>query len=117
MEDALHNVTLLFDSWKRIQQTVSSPKNQELVWTADELNSNLEAIEQDLDDLDEALNAAQVNPHKFNLSASEMNSRRSFLTEARNKIQTMRNTMANPPALRRGFQSYGVSQDILQLYQ
>lgn len=117
MEDALHNVTLLFDSWKRIQQTVSSPKNQELVWTADELNSNLEAIEQDLDDLDEALNAAQANPHKFNLSASEMNSRRSFLTEARNKIQTMRNTMANPPALRRGFQSYGVSQDILQLYQ
>lgn len=98
MEDALENASSLFDSWKRIQQTVSSPKNQELLWTADELNSSLEAIEQDLDDLDEAFSVSQANPSKFNLTAADLNSRRSFLTQARNKIQSIRNTMANPPA-------------------
>ncbi|CDH51520.1 syntaxin-6 [Lichtheimia corymbifera JMRC:FSU:9682] len=98
VEDALENASSLFDSWKRIQQTVSSPKNQELLWTADELNSSLEAIEQDLDDLDEAFSVSQANPSKFNLTAADLNSRRSFLTQARNKIQSIRNTMANPPA-------------------
>ena len=94
----MDNASVLFDSWKRIQQTVSSPKNQELLWTADELTSCLEAIEQDLDDLDEAFAVSQANPGKFNLNASELNSRRSFLTESRNKIQSIRNIMANPPA-------------------
>ncbi|KAI9266686.1 t-SNARE [Phascolomyces articulosus] len=101
VEDALNNASVLFDSWKRIQQTVSSPKNQELLWTADELNSCLEAIEQDLDDLDEAFAVSQANPGKFNLNASELNLRRSFLAESRNKIQSIRNTMANPPAKNR----------------
>ncbi|EIE81770.1 hypothetical protein RO3G_06475 [Rhizopus delemar RA 99-880] len=68
VEDNLSNATNLFESWKRIQQTVSSPKNQELLWTADELNSTLEAIEQDLDDLHEALHISQANPSQFNLT-------------------------------------------------
>ncbi|KAI9478183.1 MAG: t-SNARE [Benjaminiella poitrasii] len=98
VEDALVNATNLFESWKRIQQTVSSPRNQELLWTADELNSSLEAIEQDIEDLEEALQAAQHNPSQFNLTAKDLNSRKSFLTQSRNTIQNMRNTMANPPS-------------------
>ncbi|KAG0173199.1 Syntaxin-6 [Apophysomyces sp. BC1034] len=98
VEEALVNASTLFDSWKRIQQTVSSPRNQELVWTSDELNASLEAIEQDLDDLDEAFAACQANPNQFHLTAAEMNSRHAFLTESRNTLQRMRNTMANPPA-------------------
>ncbi|KAI9317938.1 t-SNARE [Dichotomocladium elegans] len=101
VEDALENATSLFDSWKRIQQTVSSPKNQELLWAADELTSALEAIEQDLDDLDVAFDASQANPSKFRLTAADLNSRRTFLTESRNTLQTIRNTMANPPAKKR----------------
>ncbi|ORZ03441.1 t-SNARE [Syncephalastrum racemosum] len=100
VQEQLENASTLFDSWKRIQQTVASPSNQELVWTADELHSSLEAIEQDLDDLDEAFSVSQSNPEKFNLSTSELNSRRSFLAQARNSIQKMRNTMANPPKRR-----------------
>lgn len=91
------NAFSLFDSWKRIQQTVSSPKNQELLWTADELNSTLEAIEQDIEDLQEALQAAQHNPSQFNLSVKEMNARKKFLDNSRNSIQTIRKTLANPP--------------------
>ncbi|KAG1500314.1 hypothetical protein G6F47_002331 [Rhizopus delemar] len=98
VEDNLSNATNLFESWKRIQQTVSSPKNQELLWTADELNSTLEAIEQDLDDLHEALHISQANPSQFNLTSNDLNSRRQFLDKSRNLIQSIRYTLANPPA-------------------
>ncbi|KAI8090921.1 syntaxin 6, N-terminal-domain-containing protein [Gilbertella persicaria] len=80
VEDTLVNASNLFESWKRIQQTVSSPKNQELLWTADELNSTLEAIEQDIEDLEEALLASQENPQQFNLTTKDLNTRKKFLT-------------------------------------
>lgn len=98
VEEALINASNLFESWKRIQQTVSSPKNQELLWTADELNSTLEAIEQDIEDLEEALQAAQYNPSQFNLTAKDLNARKKFLDTSRNSIQNIRNTLANPPS-------------------
>ncbi|KAI7905925.1 t-SNARE [Cokeromyces recurvatus] len=98
VEDALVNATNLFESWKRIQQTVSSPRNQELLWTADELNSSLEAIELDIEDLEEALQAAQQNPSQFNLTVNDLNNRKSFLTQSRNTIHNMRKIMANPPS-------------------
>lgn len=88
----------MFESWKRIQQTVSSPKNQELLWTADELNSTLEAIEQDIEDLQEALQAAQNNPAQFHLTAKDLNARKKFLDNSRNTIQSIRRTLANPPS-------------------
>ncbi|KAI8327886.1 t-SNARE [Blakeslea trispora] len=97
VEDTLADANNLFESWKRIQQTVSSPRNQELVWTADELNSTLEAVEQDIEDLEEALQASQNNPQQFNLTAKDLNARKKFLTQSRNTIQSIRKTLANPP--------------------
>ncbi|ORZ14686.1 t-SNARE [Absidia repens] len=70
VKDSLTNANNLYESWKRIRQTVKSANNQELLWTADELSSSLDAIEQDLDDLDEALTAAKANPQQFQLSTS-----------------------------------------------
>ncbi|KAI8086155.1 t-SNARE [Halteromyces radiatus] len=96
VKESLVNADNLYSSWKRIRQTVKSPQNQELLWTADELESCLEAIEQDLDDLDEALAAAKLNPQQFHLSANDLNTRQLFLIQSRNTIQSIRNTMANP---------------------
>lgn len=103
MEESLVNASNLFESWKRIQQTVSSPKNQELLWTADELNSTIEAIEQDIEDLQEALQAAQNNPLQFQLTAKELNSRKKFLDNSRNTIHSIRKTLDNPPNKKVGY--------------
>ncbi|KAL0084972.1 t-SNARE [Phycomyces blakesleeanus] len=116
VSDALVNANTLYASWKRIQQTVSSPQNQELLWTADELTSSLEAIEQDLDDLEEAFAACQANPNQFNLTAAEMNNRRTFLTKSRKSIQTIRNTLSNPPK-RSKSKGYASSPDTSNPYQ
>ncbi|OBZ90863.1 Syntaxin-6 [Choanephora cucurbitarum] len=100
VEDTLADANNLFESWKRIQQTVSSPKNQELLWTADELNSTLESAEQDIEDLEEALQVSQDNPQQFNLTAKDLNARKKFLVQSRNTIQSIRKTLANPPSKR-----------------
>ncbi|KAL7317646.1 hypothetical protein PS15m_003974 [Mucor circinelloides] len=117
VEESLVNANNLFESWKRIQQTVSSPKNQELLWTADELNSALEAIEQDIEDLEEALQAAQQNPQQFNLSAKDMNLRKKFLNTSRNNIQVIRNTLANPPSKKQYSPSSSQSPNGASSYQ
>ncbi|KAI9302548.1 t-SNARE [Cunninghamella echinulata] len=98
VKEGLANADTLFSSWKRIQQTVKSPTNQELLWTADELIACIDAIEQDLDDLDDALSVAKANPQQFKLSAKELNSRQSFIAQSRNNIQSIRNTVSNPPS-------------------
>lgn len=97
VKESLDNADNLFSSWKRIQQTVKSPNNQELLWTAEELTSCLDAVEQDLDDLDEALSAAKANPEQFHLSTHILNTRQQFIAQSRNTIQSIRNIMVNPP--------------------
>ncbi|KAI8981506.1 t-SNARE [Pilobolus umbonatus] len=87
VEDSLVDATTLFESWKRIQQTVSSPQNQELLWTADELHSSLENIEQDLEDLEEAFSISQKDPSQFNLSKQDIKNRRQFLNQSHNKLK------------------------------
>lgn len=53
---SLANAVTLFQSWNRIYSTASSTTNEELVWTADELKTAIEGIEQDLEDLEETIN-------------------------------------------------------------
>ncbi|KAH8555393.1 syntaxin 6, N-terminal-domain-containing protein, partial [Umbelopsis sp. PMI_123] len=89
VEGSLDNATALFDSWKRIYNTVSSPSNEELMWTADELSSALEAISQDLDDLQESIAAVEKRPDAFNLTSSEVQARNNFITRTRNAVREM----------------------------
>jgi hypothetical protein len=97
VEGSLDNATALFDSWKRIYNTVSSPSNEELMWTADELSSALEAISQDLDDLQESIAAVEKRPDAFNLTSSEVQARNNFITRTRNAVREMVDTIRNPP--------------------
>ncbi|KAF9389287.1 hypothetical protein CPC16_005914 [Podila verticillata] len=51
---SLSNASALYESYKRILQTVTSAQNEELVKTKEELLQILVNIEQDLEDLDDA---------------------------------------------------------------
>ncbi|RUS20265.1 t-SNARE [Endogone sp. FLAS-F59071] len=104
VEVSLSNAVTLFQSWNRIYSTASSTTNEELVWTADELKTAIEGIEQDLEDLEETINillflshVADQNPEHFSLSANELSSRRQFVTRTRETIRDMQATLANPP--------------------
>ncbi|KAI7866351.1 t-SNARE [Spinellus fusiger] len=93
VEEALVNADVLFTSWQRIQRTVQSSENQELVWAADELRLALEGIAMDLGDLEAAFKALQANPVKFGVSTKELQSRRTFLNQAQKTVATMQQTI------------------------
>ncbi|KAI8983932.1 syntaxin 6, N-terminal-domain-containing protein [Mycotypha africana] len=111
VETQLSNAHNLFESWKRIQQTVSSPQNQELLWTAEELNAAIEGIDQDLDDLDEALQAASQNPSQFHLTAQDLNQRGKFIKQSRSFTRNIRHTLANPPSKKKTNNPYDSSYE------
>ncbi|KAI8344425.1 t-SNARE [Chlamydoabsidia padenii] len=103
VKESLVNADNLYSSWKRIRQTVKSANNQELLRTAEELTSCLDAMEQDLDDLDEALTAAKANPQHFHLSTHVLNTRQHFIAQSRNTIESIRNAMINLPFKQQGY--------------
>ncbi|KAG0344651.1 Syntaxin-10 [Podila humilis] len=93
---SLSNASTLYESWKRILQTVTSVENEELVKTKEELNHILANIEQDLEDLDDAVRAVIDNPQRFNLTTRESNARKQFVDQTRRKVQDMKVALEKP---------------------
>ncbi|KAF9964242.1 hypothetical protein BGZ70_006729 [Mortierella alpina] len=93
---SLGNASTLFESWKRIVQTVTSADNEELLKTKEELTQILSNIEQDLEDLDDAVKAVIESPQRFNLTTRESNARKQFVDQTRRKVQDMKTTLDKP---------------------
>ncbi|KAG0198654.1 hypothetical protein BGX28_007906 [Mortierella sp. GBA30] len=93
---SLSNASTLFESWKRIVQTVTSADNEELIKTKEELIQILSNIQQDLEDLDDAVKAVIENPQRFNLTTRESNARKQFVDQTRRKVQDMITTLDKP---------------------
>ncbi|KAF9351334.1 hypothetical protein BGX34_000646, partial [Mortierella sp. NVP85] len=93
---SLSNASTLFESWRRILQTVTSAENEELLKTKEELLQIINTIDQDLEDLDDAVKAIIENPQKFNLTTRESNARKQFVDQTRRKVQDMRATLEKP---------------------
>ncbi|KAF8984846.1 hypothetical protein BGZ46_006788 [Entomortierella lignicola] len=92
----LNNASTLYASWKRILQTVTSADNEELVKTKEELLQIINNVEQDLEDLDDAVKAVIENPQRFNLTTRESNARKQFVDQTRRKIQDMKAALEKP---------------------
>ncbi|KAF9124604.1 hypothetical protein BGW39_008090 [Mortierella sp. 14UC] len=93
---SLSSASTLFESWKRILQTVTSAQNEELLKTKEELLQILGNIEQDLEDLDDAVRAVIDNPSRFNLTTRESNARKQFVDQTRRKVQDMKTRLEQP---------------------
>ncbi|KAF9926896.1 hypothetical protein FBU30_003617 [Linnemannia zychae] len=96
VQSSLANATTLFESWKRILQTVTSAQNEELLKTKEELLQILSNIDLDLQDLDDAVRAVIENPARFNLTTRESNARKQFVDQTRRKVQDMRTKLEQP---------------------
>lgn len=96
MESSISNAQVLFDSWRRISQTVTSPNNQELQWAADELRGTLAAMETDLDDLQETISVVENEPVKFGLTDGDVQTRRNFIAQTRTRVDKMREAIDRP---------------------
>lgn len=73
--------------------TPVSPK-EELEWTSTELRNALRSIEWDLEDLEETIGIVEKNPKKFRIDSAELRSRRTFISQTKEEVQSMKNHLS-----------------------
>lgn len=84
---------ILYSSWARILRSAKDPEtSEELANATSELTGCLSGIEADLDDLDDTIKAVELNPRRFPVTASELQSRREFVQKTRKIVQAMRDS-------------------------
>eukprot|EP00999_Lentomonas_sp_LEN2_P001777 NODE_288_length_1715_cov_36.452771_g259_i0.p1 GENE.NODE_288_length_1715_cov_36.452771_g259_i0~~NODE_288_length_1715_cov_36.452771_g259_i0.p1 ORF type:complete len:255 (-),score=45.26 NODE_288_length_1715_cov_36.452771_g259_i0:304-1068(-) len=93
VEQAMLTIEQLYKNWKALLQKTNTSQNQEFKWTVDELNTSLKNVEWDLQDLDETISIVESNPHKFQLDPSELNAQKKFITNTRDRTNSIRNDM------------------------
>ncbi|OXB61195.1 hypothetical protein ASZ78_007181 [Callipepla squamata] len=110
VQKAVNTAQGLFQRWTELLQDPSIATREEIDWTTNELRNNLRSIEWDLEDLDETINIlsgalwdsltpllriVEANPRKFNLDATELGIRKSFITSTRQVVREMKDQMSN----------------------
>jgi chromosome segregation ATPase len=110
----LEQATLLLESHKRIAAT-SAPDSAELLQTLEDFDAAIGDIEQDIQDLEDAVAAVSGQPDKYNLTASEVERRRGFIRNTKEEVERLqasirppkRNPFADPDEQ----QEYGTAED------
>ncbi|KFV80094.1 Syntaxin-6, partial [Struthio camelus australis] len=111
VQKAVNTAQGLFQRWTELLQDPSIATREEIDWTTNELRNNLRSIEWDLEDLDETINIlfallvpdsltcspriVEANPRKFNLDATELGIRKTFITSTRQVVREMKDQMSN----------------------
>ncbi|GBC00502.1 hypothetical protein RclHR1_03880012 [Rhizophagus clarus] len=93
IENNVATALTLFNSWNRIYNTVSSKTNEELKRTEEELRTTLQEITTDLGDVEETINILFFEKNLF----SEIESRREFVEQTRQRLEEIRLTLDDPP--------------------
>ncbi|XP_016073359.1 PREDICTED: syntaxin-6 isoform X1 [Miniopterus natalensis] len=94
VQKAVNTAQGLFQRWTELLQDPSTATREEIDWTTNELRNNLRSIEWDLEDLDETISIVEANPRKFNLDATELSIRKSFITSTRQVVRDMKDQMS-----------------------
>ncbi|XP_058558388.1 syntaxin-6 isoform X2 [Neofelis nebulosa] len=94
VQKAVNTAQGLFQRWTELLQDPSTATREEIDWTTNELRNNLRSIEWDLEDLDETISIVEANPRKFNLDATELSIRKTFITSTRQVVRDMKDHMS-----------------------
>lgn len=90
MLSALNTTRPLFASYLRIRSSASSSNSPELREARSELESTLQDLTQDLEDLVESVKAVEHDPYRFGLEIDEVERRRRLVKEVGDEVENMR---------------------------
>ncbi|KAI9852476.1 MAG: hypothetical protein M1838_000570 [Thelocarpon superellum] len=80
----------LFSSYLRIRSLASSPTSPELVQARSELESTLQDLTTDLQDLVDSVRAVEHDPYRYGLEIEEVARRRKLVEEVGGEVEDMR---------------------------
>lgn len=84
----------LFSSYLRIRSLASSASSPELAQARSELESNVQDLSTDLQDLVDSVKAVEGDPFRYGLDIDEVGRRRKLVQDAGNEVESMRQEFA-----------------------
>lgn len=106
----LEQANLLLESYQRIAKT-SAPDSSEVLQTLEDIDQILEEIDTDIEDLQAAVNAISSDPARYNLSQTEVEKRRGFLSNVRSECNRLKQQARPPSETQNPFSSPEDKQD------
>ncbi|GAB7340465.1 hypothetical protein MBLNU457_6891t1 [Dothideomycetes sp. NU457] len=85
----LDNTRPLFQSYLRIRSSATTPNNPELREARSELESNLQDLSTDLEDLVESVKAVEKDPYRYGLEIEEVQRRRQLVQDVGKEVEGM----------------------------
>jgi chromosome segregation ATPase len=96
VQQQLRTVSATFDRWKELHETENTATNPEFKWTDQQLIEGLKNLEGDLGDIAESISIVEQNTSTFKLSKQDIDGRKEFVRESRQKLDQMRSYMMAP---------------------
>lgn len=90
VQKAVNNVDSLYKRWQDLVDNPSTIGHEEHTWTTSEVKNNIRSIEWDVEDLQETITIVETNPAKFNLTATDIQSRREFIRQIKDKVRKIK---------------------------
>ncbi|KAK4696109.1 hypothetical protein P7C71_g1748, partial [Lecanoromycetidae sp. Uapishka_2] len=84
----------LFASYVRIRSSASSASSPELVEARTELESTVQDLSTDLQDLVDSVNAVEGDPFRYGLDTDEVGRRRKLVQDVGDEVESMRQELA-----------------------
>jgi chromosome segregation ATPase len=95
VQQSVSGVTTLYDRWQELLKATNTAQNDEFKWTTTQIKNGIKSIEWDLQDLEETIGIVEGNRQRFKLDASEVESRKGFITETKATIKKMKDDLNN----------------------
>ncbi|EEP79084.1 predicted protein [Uncinocarpus reesii 1704] len=86
----LNTTRPLFSSYQRIRSLATSPTNPELLQAREELESTLQELSTDLEDLVSSVRVVENDPYRYGIELDEVERRRRLVEDVGREIEGMR---------------------------
>lgn len=95
VQQSVSGVTTLYERWQDLLKSTNTSQNDEFKWTTREIKNGIKRIEWDIQDLEETIGIVEGNRQRFKLEASEVEARKSFITDTKATIKKMKDDLNN----------------------
>eukprot|EP00871_Galdieria_phlegrea_P004212 jgi/Galph1/4792/GphlegSOOS_G3439.1 len=101
VEHSLESIREYFEQWKRLFHSVNTATSEEFDWLNSKLQNLLRGVYIDLQELQKTVNVVERSPDRFNISISEVESRKRFVNGTLQELEKVKSTLQSTETKRK----------------
>eukprot|EP00744_Colponema_vietnamica_P011768 GILI01016531.1.p1 GENE.GILI01016531.1~~GILI01016531.1.p1 ORF type:complete len:245 (-),score=66.71 GILI01016531.1:49-783(-) len=99
VQDSINKVQKMFDSWQDMLNNTNTAKNMDFERRQRQITDEIEGIQEDLNDLDATIDAADRQRAKFHMDVNEIDNRRRFVQNSRRALKQITDSLGSQQTL------------------